>query len=193
LPRSARGPGWTRVEERMLSALAPPHRGAENRRWQRLLPGARGPCSDAEDRRGAAERGPTTRARPPGYTSAGRAPHAVRTATLARGDDGPMTTSPNPARALPRTSRSSVAVVNGYVVPVASDPIENGTVLVEDGIITAVGADVVVPDGVPTLDAGGRWVLPGFVEAHAHMGVMEEAEGWAGNDTNEMTDPNGAA
>ncbi len=93
----------------------------------------------------------------------------------------------------PRTARRSVAVVHGYVVPVASDPIENGTVLVEDGVITAVGADVVVPDGVPTLDARGRWVLPGFVEAHAHMGVMEEAEGWAGNDTNEMTDPNGAA
>ena len=104
-----------------------------------------------------------------------------------------MTTSSNPARTLPRTARRSVAVVNGYVVPMASDPVENGTVLVEDGIITAVGADVVVPDGVPLLDARGRWVLPGFVEAHAHMGVMEEAEGWAGDDTNEMTGPNGAA
>ena len=104
-----------------------------------------------------------------------------------------MTNPASPARNQPRTTRRSVAVVNGYVVPVAADPVENGTVLVEDGIITAVGADVVVPDGVPTLDARGRWVLPGFVEAHAHMGVMEEAEGWAGNDTNEMTDPNGAA
>ena len=103
-----------------------------------------------------------------------------------------MTTS-SASRPLPRTTRRSVAVVNGYVVPVSSDPIENGTVLIEDGVITAVGADVVVPDGVPVLDARGRWVLPGFVEAHAHMGVMEEAEGWAGNDTNEMTDPNGAA
>ncbi|WP_353707139.1 amidohydrolase family protein [Cellulosimicrobium sp. ES-005] len=108
-----------------------------------------------------------------------------------------MTTSSTPApgssRPVPRTARRTVAVVHGYVVPVASDPIEDGTVLIEDGVITAVGADVVVPDGVPTLDARGRWVLPGFVEAHAHMGVMEEAEGWAGNDTNEMTDPNGAA
>ena len=104
-----------------------------------------------------------------------------------------MTTSSNPARTLPRTARRSVAVVNGYVVPMASDPVENGTVLVEDGIITAVGADVVVPDGVRVVDARGRWVLPGFVEAHAHMGVAEEAEGWAGQDTNEMTDPDGSA
>ena len=51
---------------------------------------------------------------------------------------------------------------------------------------------VVVPGEVRILDAGGRWVLPGFVEAHGHLGVHEEGEGWAGDDVNEMTDPNGA-
>lgn len=93
----------------------------------------------------------------------------------------------------PRTALGSVAITNAHVVPVVADPIPGGTVLIENGIITAVGTDVVVPDGVPTLDAGGRWVLPGFVEAHGHVGVHEEGEGWAGNDTNEMTGPNGAA
>ena len=92
-----------------------------------------------------------------------------------------------------RTTRSSVAIVNAYVVPVAADPVEHGTVLIEDGLVTAVGADVVVPGGLRTLDAGGRWVLPGFVEAHGHLGVHEEGEGPAGQDVNEMTDPNGAA
>jgi imidazolonepropionase-like amidohydrolase len=92
-----------------------------------------------------------------------------------------------------RTARSSIAITNAYVVPVTSEPVSGGTVLVTDGVITAVGRDVAVPDGVRTLDAGGRWVLPGFVEAHGHVGVHEEGEGWAGNDTNEMTDPNGAA
>jgi len=92
-----------------------------------------------------------------------------------------------------RTARGSVALVGGYVVPVASPPLEGATVLVEDGVVTAVGTDVVVPDGVRVVDARGRWVLPGFVEAHAHMGVAEEAEGWAGQDTNEMTDPDGSA
>ena len=91
-----------------------------------------------------------------------------------------------------RTARASVAIVNAYVVPIVGAPIERGTVLVEDGVITAVGPDVVVPDKVRTLDAGGRWVLPGFVEAHGHLGVHEEGEGWAGEDVNEMTDPNGA-
>jgi imidazolonepropionase-like amidohydrolase len=86
----------------------------------------------------------------------------------------------------------SVAITGGRVVPVSSDPLENGTVLVVDGTVTAIGADVDIPAGIETVDASGRWVLPGFVDAHAHVGVHEEGEGSAGNDTNEMTDPNGA-
>ncbi len=84
----------------------------------------------------------------------------------------------------------SVAIVGGRVLPITSEPIEGGTVLVRDGKIVAVGgADVAVPDGVRVIDAAGSWVLPGFIEAHGHVGVHEEAEGWAGSDTNEMTDP----
>ncbi|MDN8548291.1 amidohydrolase [Microbacterium sp. NM3R9] len=86
-----------------------------------------------------------------------------------------------------------LAVVNGRIVPVSAPVIEGGTVIVEDGVITAVGgSDTVIPDGAEVVDAGGHWVLPGFVEAHGHVGVHEDGEGWSGNDTNEMTDPNGA-
>ena len=86
-----------------------------------------------------------------------------------------------------------LAITGGYVVPVNADPIENGTVLVADGVIAAVGdADTPVPEDARVIDAGGSWVLPGFVEAHGHLGVHEDGEGWSGNDTNEMTDPNGA-
>jgi imidazolonepropionase-like amidohydrolase len=83
----------------------------------------------------------------------------------------------------------SVAIVGGRVLPISGEPIESGTVLVADGKIVAVGDDVAVPDGVRVIDAAGSWVLPGFIEAHGHVGVHEEAEGWAGSDTNEMTDP----
>jgi len=97
------------------------------------------------------------------------------------------------SRGIPLASLSmNVAITGGYVVPVDGDPIEGGTVLVQDGKIVAVGAEVEIPDGVEVVDAAGSWVLPGFVEAHGHMGVHEEGEGWAGQDTNEMTDPNGA-
>jgi imidazolonepropionase-like amidohydrolase len=86
-------------------------------------------------------------------------------------------------------SERSVAIVGGRVVPISGEPVDKGTVLVADGKITAVGARVRVPRGVPVVDAAGKWVLPGFIEAHGHVGVHEEAEGWAGQDTNEMTDP----
>ena len=84
----------------------------------------------------------------------------------------------------------SKAIVGGRVVPVEGEPIEDGTVLVEDGKITALaGPDLAVPDDAEVIDAAGRWVLPGFIDAHAHVGVAEEAEGWAGRDVNEMTKP----
>ncbi|RSN04203.1 amidohydrolase [Nonomuraea sp. WAC 01424] len=86
----------------------------------------------------------------------------------------------------------TLAITHGYVVPVDGDPIEDATVLVADGKIVAVGRDVEIPESATVVDAAGGWVLPGFVEAHGHLGVYEEAEGWAGDDTNEMTDPNGA-
>jgi imidazolonepropionase-like amidohydrolase len=86
----------------------------------------------------------------------------------------------------------SVAIVGGYVVPIEGEPIPGGTVLISDGVITAVGTEVRVGGDVEVVDAAGKWVLPGFVDAHAHVGVWEEGEGWAGADVNEMTDPNGA-
>lgn len=86
----------------------------------------------------------------------------------------------------------SVAIVGGYVVPVDGPPVPDGTVLITDGVISAVGAGLELPAGVEVVDAGGKWVLPGFIDAHAHLGVWEEGEGWAGADVNEMTDPNGA-
>ncbi|GAA3227863.1 amidohydrolase [Nonomuraea helvata] len=86
----------------------------------------------------------------------------------------------------------NVAFTGGYVVPVDGDPVEGGTVLIRNGKIVAVGARIPVPDDVQVVDAAGLWVLPGFVEAHSHLGIDEEGEGWSGDDLNEATEPNGA-
>lgn len=83
-----------------------------------------------------------------------------------------------------------MAVVGGRVVPIEGEPIDGGTVLIESGRITAVGdGSLAVPAGAQVVDAAGKWVLPGFIEAHGHVGVHEEGEGWAGSDVNEMTEP----
>ncbi len=88
----------------------------------------------------------------------------------------------------------TTVIIGGYVVPVDGDPIDGGTVLLDQGKIVAVGtqADVAGPDAAELVDASGSWVLPGFIDAHVHLGVHEDGEGWSGNDTNEMNDPNGA-
>jgi imidazolonepropionase-like amidohydrolase len=86
-------------------------------------------------------------------------------------------------------TETGIAITGGYVVPIEGEPISGGTVLLRDGKIEAVGSGLAVPAGYATVDAAGKWVLPGFIDAHAHVGVHEEAEGWAGNDTNEMTSP----
>lgn len=90
------------------------------------------------------------------------------------------------------SSHPPFAIVGGLVVPVSSASIENGVVLVEDGRIRAVGADLAVPEDWDVVDATGKVVLPGFIESHGHVGIHEEANGKAGDDTNEMTDPNTA-
>ena len=88
------------------------------------------------------------------------------------------------------TGNAGVAIVGGRVVPVEGEPLDGGIVLIRDGKIAAVERPgFVVPTGVDVVDATGKWVLPGFIDAHAHAGVHEEAEGWAGQDTNEKTEP----
>jgi imidazolonepropionase-like amidohydrolase len=89
---------------------------------------------------------------------------------------------------LPETR--GIAITGGRVVPVEGEPIDGGTVVIVDGKIAAVGGpELTPPPGVHVVDAAGRWVLPGLVDAHTHLGAREEGEGWAGHDTNELTGP----
>jgi len=90
------------------------------------------------------------------------------------------------------TQDSAVAITAAHIVPVQGEPFD-GTILLHGGRIAAVGTAVTIPPDTTVIDARGGWVLPGFVDAHTHLGVHEEAEGWAGRDTNELTDPVTAA
>ncbi|GAB3250342.1 amidohydrolase [Alteromonas gracilis] len=81
------------------------------------------------------------------------------------------------------------AITNAHVRPIEGDPFDGTVVVGDDGRIAALGPDVTVPADAETIDAQGAWLLPGFVDAHVHLGVHEEGEGWAGQDVNEMTDP----
>ena len=59
------------------------------------------------------------------------------------------------------------------VIGDGSDPILNGTVLVQGGKVIAAGPAVVIPAGVRTIDAGGKWVTPGLVVAVTDLGLVD--------------------
>ncbi|MGN5733599.1 amidohydrolase [Arthrobacter psychrochitiniphilus] len=81
-----------------------------------------------------------------------------------------------------------LAITNAHVVPVEGEPFD-GTLIVEGGKILALGASLQVPEGADVVDAKGQWLLPGFIDAHVHLGMDPEGELGATSDVNEMTNP----
>jgi imidazolonepropionase-like amidohydrolase len=65
----------------------------------------------------------------------------------------------------------ALVIRNGTILTVANGTIENGSVLVRDGRIAAVGRDVPVPRDAEVIDATGMYVMPGIIDAHSHIAV----------------------
>lgn len=81
-------------------------------------------------------------------------------------------------------------IKNGYIKPMVGEDIENGSILIgDDGKIISVGKNIEAPEGATVIDAEGKLVTPGCVEAHCHIGLHNEAVGWEGRDYNESVDP----
>lgn len=79
---------------------------------------------------------------------------------------------------------------NGHIKTMAGQEFENGELLIDDkGKIAQVGEKIPVPENTEIIDAGGRLVTPGCVEAHCHIGLDNEGIGWEGMDYNEIVDP----
>jgi len=79
------------------------------------------------------------------------------------------------------------AIVNGEIWTMQGSRFQ-GTVLIENGKISAVGENIAIPEGADIYNAAGMVVMPGFIDAHTHVGILEEIFE-EGDDLNEITDP----
>ena len=87
--------------------------------------------------------------------------------------------------------RGVFAIRNARIVTVTGPEIENGTVVIRDGKIEAVGASVNVPAGAQTIDGRGLSVYPGMIDAGTNMGLVEVPQGANGTvDLSEVGDFN---
>lgn len=81
-------------------------------------------------------------------------------------------------------------IKNAKILTMTGTDYENGSVLIEGGKIAEIGSEVSNRNQMPeVIDAGGCWVMPGIIEAHCHIGIIEERKGFEGDDCNEMTAP----
>ncbi len=80
-------------------------------------------------------------------------------------------------------------IKNGNIWTGTGEVIERGSILVEKGKIKKIGKDFKVPEGTKVIDVRGRFVSPGLIDAHSHLGLWETAIGFEGSDGNEAVDP----
>ncbi len=84
---------------------------------------------------------------------------------------------------------ADLAIVHATALPVSGPPIPDATLLVDDGRISALGPGLAVPEGTPVVDAAGRYLMPGIIDVHSHMGVYPWPSAKAHGDGNEATAP----
>jgi len=83
-----------------------------------------------------------------------------------------------------------LAIQGGKVITITDGVLENGTVLIENGKIAAVGENLAIPAGAEIIDATGKYVTPGLIDAHTHISTFSEPTPMDGAiDGNEITNP----
>lgn len=80
-------------------------------------------------------------------------------------------------------------IKNANIHSMANENFQNGMILVNNGKIIAIGDVVDAPGGVEIIDAKGKFVMPGMIDAHCHLGMWEDGMGFEGADGNEAVDP----
>jgi imidazolonepropionase-like amidohydrolase len=103
--------------------------------------------------------------------------------------------APEPAR-LPYSSTyqtggsvSPILIRHATILTGTGTRLDGGDILIENGRIAAIGTELAAPDGAEVIDANDRWVTPGLIDVHSHLGVYPSPSVNAHRDGNEATDP----
>lgn len=82
-----------------------------------------------------------------------------------------------------------ITLINGNIMTMTEQVYNRGSIIVKNQKIDALSPDTLSPAGGQVIDVSGKYVLPGFIDAHTHMGIYEEIYAIEGDDTNEASDP----
>src|ERR1700704_5294594 len=101
--------------------------------------------------------------------------------SLPNADPFPSTYKPFPRR--------PTLIRNATIMTAAGPTITRGAVLLRDGKIVAVGTNVTAPADALVIDGTGKYVTPGIIDVHSHIGVYPAPGVDANSDGNELTNP----
>lgn len=107
------------------------------------------------------------------------------------GQTGPRFPDPFPSTYQPFPSQTTV-IQDATILTGNGQRIDGGSVVLRNGVIAAVGPNVAVPSGAIVIDAAGKWVTPGIIDTHSHLGNYPSPGIETQQDGNEMTSPNTA-
>ncbi|HTE34403.1 MAG TPA: amidohydrolase family protein [Chryseolinea sp.] len=88
----------------------------------------------------------------------------------------------------PKAKFGTFALTHATIQTVTKGTIEDGTVIIADGKITALGKDVAVPQGAEIIDCSGKWIYPGMIDGGTHLGLSEVGSDPRTRDFNEVGD-----
>ena len=88
-----------------------------------------------------------------------------------------------------RKANPPVFIRNATVLTAAGPEMQHASVYFKDGLIVSVGADTTAPTDATVVDGTGKFVTPGIIDDHSHLGVYAAPGTWAESDGNEATNP----
>jgi len=117
------------------------------------------------------------------------APPAVKPSTTSTALQDTVGLGPQYPSTYQRHPTPPVLIRNATIMTATGQEIQSGSILFRDGRIVAVGTNVEAPSDATVVDGKGKWVTPGVIDTHSHLGVYAAPGTFAESDGNEATNP----